>query len=704
MERSVNVTGHRCFAIRDDNINIKIPELDGLMAANSGITHQNGDQQQLTKAIKYRLLQSEICGVQFCNKPYASSSYEVWLSELEQKVHDWSNSATAELANASECVEFGVWHTLLMLHRPCLANPDPSETSIRSCFAATKNLVSRYWLAARQGCLRFPWHCVHHCFEAGVVLLYNVDRYHELFTSSSGLDITLAFEILNQISNLLSIVSDSWRAAEPCSEFFDSLKRDVMRYVFGPAETRAIKSPPEAVTILESFVLHRPGDTQWLKSSHPFVELDLGLEDGWDLAVAQDWLSQDDLSMDMFDFSTITTDFDNLNWQYNTASSTQIISSPDDFTTPQLPDAVDFSQDFPVPVVNVYHYEPMRQYVTDALAHLPPCIRCRERHVKCDIMIPSCRKCVKSGHECQFYDAVRARDTPRPYVYALKQTFDQLMGAIDGKLPEGSLTNSSAHRRDDSQPYLPTPTTISEFTQIESGQSECSTLVNASVERYFGVSSIFARLVQGQSKLLDLGIQIQLHPRVDVTRNLPRDELVAATVAVASPSVPHCLPPWIMVETLVDQYCYSLETFFPIFGRAQIRSTLKAFQAKVPTGNTTSSANGIIIRLIMAVTTRLLSRTDARMREWSRQIFHQACLGFVEGGGSVGHSLPRPLTLRLYLLICWYLWLAPDAGNVWRMVGHGVRVAQEVRRTLNWEKANTWADWAAHTTLFRMEW
>lgn len=48
------------------------------------------------------------------------------------------------------------------------------------------------------------------------------------------------------------------------------------------------------------------------------------------------------------------------------------------------------------------------------LKNIPACIRCRQNHRRCDPSLPSCRNCVKSGHqECVYFDPILGEQVER---------------------------------------------------------------------------------------------------------------------------------------------------------------------------------------------------------------------------------------------------------------------------------------------------
>lgn len=56
--------------------------------------------------------------------------------------------------------------------------------------------------------------------------------------------------------------------------------------------------------------------------------------------------------------------------------------------------------------------------VQQALNSLASCIRCRERRVGCDRLLPSCQACTAIGADCELYDHVLDAKFPRRSVFA----------------------------------------------------------------------------------------------------------------------------------------------------------------------------------------------------------------------------------------------------------------------------------------------
>ena len=102
-------------------------------------------------------------------------------------------------------------HALFLLHMPCARNPDPAESSVLKCFDAAVRTANGYWELAESHNLDHPWHAVHHCYEAGNMILYSLWHFRSLirdhYTTKQ------IFDIVHQISGFfvrLAIISWPW--------------------------------------------------------------------------------------------------------------------------------------------------------------------------------------------------------------------------------------------------------------------------------------------------------------------------------------------------------------------------------------------------------------------------------------------------------------------------------------------------------------
>lgn len=644
------------------------------------------DHSRFLNAIRYRQIQSEVCGVQFCNKSFSNPSYADWLDEMTKKLQDWRTQAASMIEIMPSWIDLSAWYNVFMLHRPCMPNPNSDANSVITCFTATENLVARYWESTSVAPSKFPWHTVHNCVETGAVLLYNMKNHPTLFTSESAIGIAPALNVLNKISNIFCILAERWPAAWQCGDFYDNAKKEVLKNLFNVSNGSRQNGQSSILDVLDDIVLRRPGDTQYAplfggSSSEP--EADFAFPDS-----LESWrnLSYPQISPPMgtsiFDFSMMDMEFDDLDWTHLLAS--EIGPVPSSEIT-----AVKF--DLPIAEMKaVAQTSPVSEtiatdaYIASALAQLPPCQHCRKRRTKCDRLLPSCRRCVKSGIECKFYDPVLSRDTPRQYVCALKEKFDSL----------SSILKKSPERPEDHNNGLGSITR--QAVRALSPAIEVRGPIQ--LQPYIGNMSMFNQMSALTTKVTLLGKPVTFPPKPKLQGIL---RMVPMSYRPAS-NGPASLPAHDIAQSLATQYFYSFELLCPIFGLENINKAIDSVYNKRSPNALAATQSNVTVSLILALMTRLLSRKDVGLAEWSKALFERAMTDYHHLISTLGY--PSISSLKINILLCWYLWLSPSSGNVWRMTGQADRSAMDLRRVLNYGDGGSWEDWVNYTTLFRIEW
>lgn len=119
--------------------------------------------------------------------------YEEWKIDIERRLVEITSHA-----NTSKWCDFLQWQTELLLHMPCRRNPEPNEESALKCFDAAVRIAHGYWEMAERDQIDNPWHAVHHCYEAGNLILYSLWYFPGLirqhYTTKN------VFEIVHEIS------------------------------------------------------------------------------------------------------------------------------------------------------------------------------------------------------------------------------------------------------------------------------------------------------------------------------------------------------------------------------------------------------------------------------------------------------------------------------------------------------------------------
>ena len=637
-------------------------------------------------AIQCRRLQSEISGVQFCNKPFLAPSYIDWVSELEARCKEWKSKAMGNVGDPSECIDIKASYNDFMLHRPCEANPHPCEESIALCFRAIQKVVAGYWETALTDSLKFVWHCAHNCFEAGTVLLHLIIHYPSIFKKLGETTIAAALDVTNQVFNVLCLLSSRWPAALRCAEFFDTLKKETLRGFFGTSTIANTNTT--SLNVLNDMVLHRPGDTQYVKDTN---DVDVWGEafNHWSTSTSN---LNDTVNWDMFDFSFSVIEFEGMDWAYPITPTLAIGELPQNEIFPpaqtspsrltQTSDAtkVDFIVD--------------KSYLTKALAQLPPCTKCKRRRTRCDKLLPSCRQCAKSEEECKYYDPVLSQETPRRYLQALNQRLTELINqqeiSIKGSSAVSLIQNENALDSADWSVKLSSPPVIC------TRQNEKSHV--PIVHFLFGKASVFSCLSTAASTLSQINKSIDTQISQSFSKAAAHVDHISEPKTLAGVE----LPTEHTARQLAQQYYYSIERHCPNLGPETINSIIDACYAEKERAVETPSWEEAILWLTLAVGCRLSDQKCNQSGKMSRQMFDKATESYAHLISKQHH--PSHACLQLETLVCWYLVLDPAAGNAWRMLGHICRSVQSLRRQLNSAGGGSLEEWTLFTTIFRIEW
>lgn len=648
--------------------------------AERGLSHFQHSAQ-------YRQIQSEISGVQFCNRPFLGVSYVGWANEQESKCFDWTAKANGGSGHSSD-LDLKSWYGVFMIHRPCEANPNPGDNSILSCFNAIEQLVAGYWGSIKNDVSKLVWHCLHNCFEAGTVLLHVIVHYPQLFKASGKIAITSALDVINQVTNVFCLLSSKWPAAWLCGELFDTIKREALQDFFGA--TSIATTTPSKLGLLGDMVLHRPGDTQYTKDIYPFHFT----EDLLNHCPDSSSLFGNTIDWEMFDFSFSDLDFDSLDW---TSSSTPGIPAITYHTGSILTlDPLPPSQRTPPSPRLQVEFELTETYLETALSRLPPCTRCKGRKTRCDRLLPSCRQCVKSSQECKYYDQVLSQETPRPYVFALVQKYNDLVakrrtpskdlsqiGSVSAETPKFGL--------DLDMDVFSIANTVGRGDHLS---TSCSRLV-------FGKSSVFSSLCNAASTIPPIDDSMD----IDVSLTQLVHDSTASSKLLDGPAAPLSMPKLPSLQEarqLSRQYYHSFETCYPVLGSDSINIAIDCVYSTQDQTSEFYMHSELILWLVLAIACCLISRKDPKICAKSKDMFNNGMkiyLGLVPKFQHPSHRI-----LQVEALICCYILLDPAVGNVWRILGHTCRKIQNLRRKLNASGGGSLEEWTLFMTIFRIEW
>lgn len=148
-------------------------------------------------SLRFLRLQSEICsvniGMRAIQKP--QSTHEHWLIDVERRIFEIKASA----ATNKKCALME-HHTILILHMPCARNPSPEDSSVLKYFDAAVQTAKGHWDLIESNDLDHPWHASHHCYEAGILILYGLCHHRTLIQRHYTM--AQVFEVVHQISGI----------------------------------------------------------------------------------------------------------------------------------------------------------------------------------------------------------------------------------------------------------------------------------------------------------------------------------------------------------------------------------------------------------------------------------------------------------------------------------------------------------------------
>lgn len=200
MERSIAVTSHRPHAVRDEQIDVALPQAyddhNPLYLSSGQFSYV-----RFVDRLQFVILQSEITAINIGKRaiPNAALTYDEWMIDMEQRIQNSRASVVADLADPPKSCDFLTWQSMLLLHMPCAHNPQPSESSIFKCCDAAFRIAEGYWDLTQTDYVEYPWHAVHNAYEAGILILYILSHFSSLIHTRYSTK--RVFEIVHQLSS-----------------------------------------------------------------------------------------------------------------------------------------------------------------------------------------------------------------------------------------------------------------------------------------------------------------------------------------------------------------------------------------------------------------------------------------------------------------------------------------------------------------------
>ncbi|KIW28241.1 uncharacterized protein PV07_07920 [Cladophialophora immunda] len=674
IERSLAVTSHRPFTIKDEHINVAFPsDSEDAFIHPSGI--KPGGRRlkyHFINFIRFRQIQSEICAVQFFTRSLANKTYAQWTSEMEKKIGSLHDSISLMMETAPDWCSHAVCQSRLMLYRPCSYNLTPSDTQMTACFAAAVEVANACWTGSRTAHLVFVFHMVHNLFEAGTTILYLLKISPETFRALYGNNRII--ELLNQISGVFTTVSERWLGALDVGEFYDDLKKVTLKsYMFADDSNFSLHDL-QLLNQLDNIILRKPVEHLYQHERRQSAiygdhgSFPSGSLDEWDKTFQED----SDYSMMAGDFWQEIADmgFNEYNIDLFPTTAASPIEEAQLQANSNLPggeEAKAFAQWDPSSIPSAV----MTERLNNAIKLLPACKICRRRRVRCDRQLPTCYNCKKADARCLYYDYVLSEDIPREYVYSLQLRLQSLLAEQD--MRAASTQSPCTNKVPESGAFFPALTlqrTHSEFNAAESigltiaiSNNELLSCTTA----YFGPTNPFVRLLK-ESKLVQ-GCFPSYQPTIQ-RRNVPTSQIYDALGPLNAE-----LPSHSLVLSLIRIFNASINIFYPAVTQRRL-SEIYTYLSQASEHHGSSRWQIPTLYLIFAISLYLSSKEDRRLAGLSVTYFTNS---ITEWQASKG--LSNTHNIRIRLLLCIYVLLNPTAGDIWRLLGFVCRLCLDMAST-----------------------
>ncbi|KAK7715951.1 hypothetical protein SLS57_006702 [Botryosphaeria dothidea] len=353
--------------------------------------------------------------------------------------------------------------------------------------------------------------------------------------------------------------------------------------------------------------------------------------------------------------------------------------------------------------------------VQQALNSLASCIRCRERRVGCDRLLPSCQACAAISADCELYDHVLDAKFPRSYLqqlYLRLQHLEQLEARLQ---PQQQQQQQQHHRQHPSQrrlhqvpslPSLKSSSSLSDHSPSPAAESSYSAAAahhSAPLEQHpgerdirgeWGPSSALAHL-RLVTTLLNIDLTRPLYQALSFKVDVPLTQSQPSFLTVPQLNPPRApLPPRETAQFLLEFYYNSIDSFIPVLGRKLGDQDLEQLYTDCSQRQNMRACTRA--QLALAVAARCLFRSAAtKGTPTQSQAYLQLSDSMFESASSTlktvlsdstqlldvvspsafeneeAHAMAK---LQIVLLQVCYVLCAPQKGNVWQLLGFAERL------------------------------
>lgn len=295
---------------------------------------------------------------------------------------------------------------------------------------------------------------------------------------------------------------------------------------------------------------------------------------------------------------------------------------------------------------------------------LPSCNRCRARRIKCEREVLECRSCIDSGSVCIYKDKLLARDIPCSYIETLQHRLHEM------------INNQEHTQQDDTPTTLPSQIVLqvpgnSAHVHVRTAaiyeSPDASVAINPSLAdaTFFGYTSAVSQIAD--QKVFAPSTNMEQPFRSKLTHRGLKD--LSRQIFRQNPE----LPPKATTMMLMDVFNHSVNVIYHIIDEGVLSCICKAvYEGTADVEPFDEQA----LYLMIAIALQVLSKGDPSLSATSLAYFRQSTAN--SRTGSLELKRYSLQSLRATLLVCIYVLLRPQAGDIWRLVAFASRVCFDI--------------------------
>lgn len=227
LDRNVSITLGRPCAIRDEDIDLPLPQnltdemlLAGTLPMNTTLNTPL-DVSTFIHIIKLRRIQSRIQTLFYSvdTTELHSRGVDSYQSQINAQLDEWIAQApryqrpTMATFQSIDWFQIAYSHALLLLYRPSPANPVINSMALQICADSAISLISSYSSLYAKNKITYTWIALHSLFMASITMLYTLCVSQDIRAST-----TKAVVRSNIVSclALFEVMSEYWSRATSC--------------------------------------------------------------------------------------------------------------------------------------------------------------------------------------------------------------------------------------------------------------------------------------------------------------------------------------------------------------------------------------------------------------------------------------------------------------------------------------------------------